>query len=48
VSACRSPSESGVSPPATSICIINEVPERGNPETIVIIGDFPPLLSLCE
>src|SRR6516225_7939917 len=24
-------------PPAESICIINEVPERGKPETIVII-----------
>src|SRR5580704_11983301 len=25
-------------PPAASICIISEVPERGNPETVVIIG----------
>ncbi len=24
-------------PPATSICIMSEVPERGNPETIVIM-----------
>jgi hypothetical protein len=23
-------------PPAASICIINEVPERGSPDTIVI------------
>jgi hypothetical protein len=23
-------------PPAASICIMSEVPERGNPETIVI------------
>jgi hypothetical protein len=36
-SAVRSPSESGVIPPATSICIIREVPERGRPETIVIM-----------
>jgi hypothetical protein len=26
-----------VMPPATSICIINEVPERGSPETTVIM-----------
>src|ERR1700719_3401178 len=37
VSALRSPSESTGSPPASSICIISDVPERGSPETIVII-----------
>jgi len=30
-------------PPAASICIINEVPERGSPETIVITS--PEILS---
>jgi hypothetical protein len=27
-------------PPAASICIISEVPERGNPETMVIMEIF--------
>jgi hypothetical protein len=33
----RSPSQSTASPPASSICIISDVPDRGSPETIVII-----------
>jgi hypothetical protein len=40
VSALRSPSERIFNPPASSICIIRDVPERGNPETIVIIIAF--------
>src|SRR5215468_9378761 len=40
VSALRSPSERIDSPPAASICIMREVPERGKPETIVIISAF--------
>src|SRR5215813_6759011 len=35
-SAERRPSVSAGSPPATSICIINDVPERGRPDTTVI------------
>jgi hypothetical protein len=38
-SAVRNPSVSGGSPPATIICIISEVPERGSPETTVINVD---------
>jgi hypothetical protein len=39
-------------PPAASICIISEVPERGSPETIVIIfdragGELTEKVSLC-
>ena len=36
-SGVRSPSERIGIPPAASICIIREVPERGRPETIVIM-----------
>jgi hypothetical protein len=36
----RSPSERTGSPPASSICIISEVPDRGSPETMVIIRAF--------
>jgi hypothetical protein len=32
-SAARAPSVSAGRPPAASICIISEVPERGRPET---------------
>ena len=40
MSALRYPSERTGSPPASSICIISDVPERGSPETIVIISAF--------
>jgi hypothetical protein len=36
----RSPSDSTGSPPAASICIIKEVPDRGSPETMVIMIPF--------
>ena len=39
-SARRSPSERIGMPPAASICIISDVPERGKPETIVIMSSF--------
>ena len=40
MSALRSPSERTGIPPASSICIISDVPDRGSPETIVIITAF--------
>ena len=33
-------SERTGSPPASSICIIKDVPDRGSPETMVIISAF--------
>ena len=41
-SASRFSSVSAGSPPATSICIIIDVPERGRPDTIVIVSASGP------
>src|SRR5215471_3018391 len=48
MSARRSPSETAVRPPAVSICIMSEVPERGKPETMVIISAFSGLQRFVE
>lgn len=45
-SAWRSPSERMGMPPAASICIISEVPERGSPETIVIMSSLALFLQV--
>ena len=47
VSALRSPSDRGDMPPATSICIIKDVPERGSPETMVIIFAAADYMTEC-